>query len=230
MKQRTSISRNLKLIAWILAGVILVRIFVFEVCIVSTESMVPAIRPTEIIVIDKLTYGCNLPRRWADIPLLNVFTWIPYLRLQDERTDWGFCRGWGLRTPQEGDVAVFLAPNRPYTMLVKRIHTVIDKGTSFPIDSMRTTIEPMALSEHVPIIRRLNKTYVDGRPTTHYTTKSTFYDMRGDNAGNSYDSRQFGPINEEALIGRMGLILWSWDDKETGWKKIRWNRLFRTVR
>lgn len=230
MKQGVSTTRKIKITMCILAGVILVRIFVFEVCVVSTESMVPAIRPTEIIVIDKLTYGCNLPRRWADIPLLNAFTWIPYLRRQDERIDWGFHRGWGLRTPQEGDVAVFLAPDKPYTMLVKRIKTVIDKGISLPVDSMRSIIDPMALSEHVSIIKRLNKTYIDGKPATHYTTKSTFYDMRGDNAGNSCDSRQFGPVNEEAIIGRMGLILWSWDGKETGWKKIRWNRLFRTVR
>ena len=218
------------LIAGILGLVIIVRIFVFEVCIVSTESMVPAIRPTEIIVIAKLTYGCNLPRRWADIPLINVFTWVPSLRQKDERNDWGFRRGWGLRTPREGDVAVFLSPDQPYTMLVKRIKTVIDKGTALPIDSMRTTVEQMALSERVPIIKRLDKTYIGGKPSTHYITQHTFYDMRGDNTEKSHDSRRFGPISEEDVIGRMSLVLWSWDSQGTGWNKVRWGRLFRPVR
>lgn len=210
--------------------IILVRLFVCEVCIVSTESMEPAIRPTEILVLDKLSYGCCMPRRWADIPLINIFTWIPSLRQKDNRRNWGFHRGWGLRKPQEGDVAVFYSPEEPDMLLVKRIKRIIEPGTKLAIDSMRDLVEKMAVQEHVSIVKRLNKTYIGGKPTNLYTTKTTFYDMRGDNTGNSYDSRRFGPIPEQAIAGRMGFVLWSWDDRATGWNKVRWDRLFRPVR
>jgi len=216
--------------ALVLAAVIALRVFVFEVGVVSTGSMEPAIQPTEVIVINKLAYGCNLPRRWADIPLLNVFTWSAYLSFQDERNDWGYRRGWGKHSPQEGDVVVFLSPDNQYTMLVKRIHRVVKPGTAIPVDSVPMMWREMAMREHVQVVNRLGKTYIGGKASTHYVTRSTFYDMRGDNTGHSRDSRRFGLINEEAVLGKAGMVLWSWDSDAAWWKKIRWHRMFRTIR
>lgn len=213
-----------------LVAVIALRVFVFEVGVVSTGSMDPTIQPMEVIVINKLAYGCNMPRRWADIPLLNVFTWSDYLRFQDEKNDWGYRRGWGMQSPREGDVVIFLSPDNQYTMVVKRIHEVVDEGTFIPVDSIPATWREMAMREHVQVVNRFGKVYIGGKAATHYVTRSTFYDVRGDNTENSRDSRYFGPVNEEVILGKAGMVLWSWDSKAVWWKKLRWHRMFCTIK
>ncbi|MCM1109060.1 MAG: signal peptidase I [Clostridium sp.] len=217
------------LVAVVAAGITL-RVFVGEICRVDTCSMEPAIQPTEILVFDKLTYGCRMPVRMADIPIVNVFTWVPPLERADRRQDWGFRRGWGLREPRVGDVAIFRSPENPDVLLVKRIHRIVEPGTALSIDRMRQTVEQVAMAEHVPIVRRLGRTYVGGKADTVYVTRTRFYDMRGDNTTNSYDSRRFGLVPAHDVVGRMGIVLWSWDSDAPWWNKVRWSRMMHPVK
>ena len=55
-----------------------------EPCTVPSGSMEPTLLCGDRLWINKLAYGGRFPSRWADIPLLNVFTWIRPLRLADE--------------------------------------------------------------------------------------------------------------------------------------------------
>ncbi len=52
------------------------------------------------------------------------------------------------------------------------------------------------------------------------------YYMQGDNTNNSYDSRSFGWISRSQIIGKVKLILWSWDEKNN---KLRTDRILKKV-
>lgn len=56
--------------------------------------------------------------------------------------------------------------------------------------------------------------------------RNLFYDMRGDNANNSFDSRHFGLVPKNRIKGRPKIILFSWDANR---KRIRKWRCFKTI-
>ena len=53
--------------------------------------------------------------------------------------------------------------------------------------------------------------------------------MMGDNRHNSEDSRFWGFVPEDHILGKPVLVWMSLDQNASGFKKIRWNRLFTTV-
>ncbi len=69
--------------------------------------------------------------------------------------------------------------------------------------------------------------YINGTVAETYTFEMDYYFMMGDNRHNSADSRFWGFVPLDHIIGKPRLI-WLSMDKEYG--KIRWNRMFRIVR
>ncbi|MCK4881219.1 MAG: signal peptidase I, partial [Bacteroidales bacterium] len=72
-----------------------------------------------------------------------------------------------------------------------------------------------------------SQVYINGEPASSYTFQMDYYFMMGDNRHNSADSRFWGFVPEDHVIGKPRLI-WLSVDKEYG--GIRWNRMFRIVR
>ncbi|HEA29974.1 MAG TPA: signal peptidase I [Leeuwenhoekiella sp.] len=70
---------------------------------------------------------------------------------------------------------------------------------------------------------------LNGQPITEYTFKQDYYWMMGDNRHNSEDSRFWGYVPGNHIVGKPVLIFMSWDSNATGFNKIRWERLFTTV-
>lgn len=116
--------KSLAAILCVLA-IVLLRVFVGEVFMVDTPSMMPTIQPTEMFLVDKLSGGTALPRRWADIPILNVFTWIRPLRERDALRDWGQHQSHRFRAYRPGDIIVFQALDDSGVTLIKRIDHVV---------------------------------------------------------------------------------------------------------
>lgn len=104
--------------------IICFRTLIFEIYVVDSPSMTPTIQPTEVYYVDKLSGGALMPRRFADIPIINIFTWIKPLRELDERNDWGSHRFPRFREFKKGDVILFYALDGSKNVLVKRIETV----------------------------------------------------------------------------------------------------------
>jgi signal peptidase I len=70
---------------------------------------------------------------------------------------------------------------------------------------------------------------INGKITTSYTFQQNYYWMMGDNRHNSEDSRYWGYVPENHIVGKPIFIWMSWDSNAKGLKKIRWDRLFTTV-
>jgi signal peptidase I len=75
------------------------------------------------------------------------------------------------------------------------------------------------------------KAYIDGKPANEYTFKMDYYWMMGDNRHNSADSRYWGFVPENHIVGKAEFIWLSLDPNKPFFDgKIRWNRVMTLVR
>ena len=101
---------------------------------------------------------------------------------------------------------------------------------------------PLTL-DNLPIYERCIRTYeghqlevkngeifIDGKIAKEYTFTLDYYWMQGDNRDRSADSRFWGFVPEDHIVGKP-LFVWLSLDKDYGWTegKIRWKRLFKWV-
>ncbi|MBB6003155.1 signal peptidase I [Arcicella rosea] len=70
---------------------------------------------------------------------------------------------------------------------------------------------------------------VDGKTITSYTFKQDYYFMMGDNRHHSADSRYWGFVPADHIVGKAVFIWMSLDPNKNFLSKIRWNRIFRFV-
>ena len=85
--------------------------------------------------------------------------------------------------------------------------------------------------EHNKLEVNGNEIRINGKVVTRYTFKQNYYWMMGDNRHNSEDSRYWGYVPEDHIVGKPIFIWMSIDGINNGlsnWK-IRWDRLFTTV-
>lgn len=78
--------------------------------------------------------------------------------------------------------------------------------------------------ENVDIIKRDNIFLVKGKIISTYTFKKNYYFMMGDNRNDSRDSRYFGFIPEEKIVGKVSNILFSFKDNH-----FQWDRVFKEI-
>lgn len=75
-----------------------------------------------------------------------------------------------------------------------------------------------------------DRIYINGVETTEYTFKMDYYFMMGDNRHNSADSRFWGFVPEDHIVGKAVFIWLSIDNQATKLlDKIRWNRIFNLI-
>ena len=113
--------------------------------------------------------------------------------------------------PQKGKTVALTTETLPF---YKRIITEYEKNDSGKKNDLKITGNEI----------RLNGTIVK-----NYTFKQNYYWMMGDNRHNSEDSRYWGYVPEDHIVGKPIFIWMSWDTNGKGLNKIRWDRVFTTV-
>ncbi|WP_395050106.1 signal peptidase I [Flavobacterium sp.] len=107
-----------------------------------------------------------------------------------------------------------------------------------PQEGKTVTINFMTLPFYSRIITEYEKNklevkgsdiYINGIKTKTYTFKQDYFWMMGDNRHNSEDSRYWGYVPADHIVGKPVFIWMSWDTNGKGFSKIRWERLFTTV-
>lgn len=107
-------------------------------------------------------------------------------------------------------------------------------GDNIKLDTVTYFIYERAIKvyENNPTLEmKDNKVYLEGKEITSYTFKQNYYFMMGDNRHNSADSRFWGFVPEDHIVGKALFTWMSLDPNETNiFKKIRWNRIFRGIK
>ncbi len=82
---------------------------------------------------------------------------------------------------------------------------------------------------HDDVERRDGTLYINGAAIDTYTFRQNYYFMMGDNRHNSEDSRFWGFVPEDHIVGKAFFIWLSVDAEGSFFDKIRWNRLFNLI-
>ena len=135
---------------------------------------------------------------------------------------------------QYADSEIFLFP---YT------ETGWTKDNYGPIWIPKAGATVVLTKENLPLYRRIIEVYegntlevkedgsifVNGQLTTAYTFGMDYYFMMGDNRHNSLDSRYWGFVPEDHIVGKPSVIWFSSDANRSFPKNIRWGRLLKLV-
>jgi signal peptidase I len=105
------------------------------------------------------------------------------------------------------------------------------KGMTIKIDSTNIALYRKAIGEYEgnKLEEQNGKLLINGKELTEYTFKMDYFFMMGDNRHNSADSRFWGFVPEDHIVGKAVFIWMSWDTNGSFLGKIRWSRLFHSI-
>ena len=129
-----------------------------------------------------------------------------------------------VRDPRPGDIIIFKYPGDQRTDYIKRCvavagQTVELKGTQLFVDGVLQDEEYAK--------------YYHGSGFGPYTVPSNHVFMMGDNRDNSADSRVWGPLSKDLILGKAMFIYFSWDNRGHGvrfWRGVRFSRIGDVIR
>jgi signal peptidase I len=102
------------------------------------------------------------------------------------------------------------------------------KGWTVKLDSMNFPIYERIIEayENNKLEVKGGNIYINGKQTNSYTFKMNYYWMMGDNRHDTEDSRYWGFVPEDHVIGKAVLIWANWDPSQL---KFRWDRIMRSI-
>ncbi|MFA7332631.1 MAG: signal peptidase I [Candidatus Delongbacteria bacterium] len=112
--------------------------------------------------------------------------------------------------------------------------TVPAKGMSVELspETWRLYKDSIQLEGHSLTTNAAGGFQLDGQPATSYTFEQNHYFMMGDNRDRSADSRYWGFVPEENIVGKAWIIYFSFDTtklNEEFWQVIRWGRILHFI-
>jgi signal peptidase I len=194
----------------VLLLVFVLRSFIAEPFQIPSGSMEPTLEVGDFILVNKFTYGIRLP-------VINK-------KIID------------INQPKRGDVMVFFPPHMPETYFIKRVIGL--PGDQIKYINHVLYINGEVVEENLqallpagnPYYRQVTETIDDrtfatkknlepgilsGQPNVRYAgtwqVPDGYYFMMGDNRDNSADSRDWGVVSEDAIVGKAFAVWMHWD-------------------
>lgn len=216
---------------------IIIKTSIVEAYKIPSQSMEDTLLIGDFLLANKFAYGARLPLVNWRLPAIDH--------------------------PEAGDVVIFIFPRDGVTKYIKRCVAVAgdtvqikDKvvyvnGKEFPFPEQGKLID--TTRDGKPVVQPRRPGGLDSRDNFGpYVVPRDCYFMMGDNRDNSYDSRYWGVVPDDLILGEAILIHWSWDDSAHPspevsvtdplsvprlfiynavhfFQKVRWNRLFGVV-
>ncbi len=132
---------------------------------------------------------------------------MPEIYPQSEMFDWNVDNFGPLKIPKEGETIQLTKEN------IAKYGQVIEKYE----DNKNVVVNPDGIS-------------IEGKAISLYTFKQDYYFMMGDNRHNSEDSRFWGFVPKDHIVGKAVFVWLSIESNYDHWYNfIRWNRIFRTI-
>ena len=106
------------------------------------------------------------------------------------------------------------------------------KGASVSLDTLNLPLYERIITAYEGndlAVSPDGKISINGKETESYTFRQDYYFMMGDNRHNSLDSRYWGFVPEDHIVGKPVLIWFSSDKNKSFPKNIRWRRFFKFV-
>ena len=111
--------------------------------------------------------------------------------------------------------------------------TVPKKGMAIPLTALNVAVYGEVIknyegNDNVEI--KSGKITQNGKELSNYTFRQDYYFMMGDNRHNSADSRYWGFVPKDHIVGKAVFVWMSLDpDPASFVNKIRWDRIFRII-
>jgi signal peptidase I len=213
----------------VIFAVLILRSFLVEPFRIPSGSMMPTLLVGDFILVNKFSYGIRLP-------VLNK-------KIID------------IGDPQRGDVIVFRYPKQPWIDYIKRVVGVPGDTISYQNKTVYINGEPMPQTpvgryvgvgsgvrmtgatrakenlsgvEHDILVHPMAPNLAMGCNVLRngpITVPEGHYFAMGDNRDNSNDSRCWGLVPDQNLVGKAFGIWMSWDSNLDGFPPIAWERL-----
>jgi signal peptidase I len=122
---------------------------------------------------------------------------VPFWKVAESPPEFAF------DPPERGEIIVFEYPKDDTKDFVKRVLGL--PGETVEVRSGTVYVNGEAIWE--PYLQRR-----DGSSTPQLTLGEREYYVIGDNRRNSNDSRAWGAVPEDHIVGRVWLVYWPWDD------------------
>jgi signal peptidase I len=105
------------------------------------------------------------------------------------------------------------------------------KGWTVPLNDSTLTLYRRAIElyEHNTVAVKGKDVLINGKKSDTYTFKMNYYWMMGDNRHNSLDSRFWGYVPEDHVIGKPMITVMSIDSTTDFFSRIRWNRILKPI-
>jgi len=137
-----------------------------------------------------------------------------------------------VKPPSVDDGDLFpLDPNREWNVDNFGPVKIPAKGWTVKVDSNTMPLYYRAIRtyEGNKVEQKGGVWYINDKAATNYTFKMNYYWMMGDNRHNSTDSRYWGFVPEDHVVGKALFIWMSFDSEGSFFNKIRWSRLFKGI-
>ncbi|MEW5994138.1 MAG: signal peptidase I [Candidatus Zixiibacteriota bacterium] len=232
-----SVWDNFKQFLFAVILALVIKTSIVEAYKIPSQSMEDTLLVGDFLLANKFVYGSRVPLVNRRLP--------------------------AIKEPQRGDVVIFIYPMDGVTKYIKRCVAVpgdtvlvrnkelLVNGERFPDPPTSKYIDSTSTGQRVIQPRRPGG--ADSRDNFGpYVVPPNRYFMMGDNRDNSYDSRYWGAVHKDMILGEALVVHWSWDESEYPspkvtvsdplsvprlflynvvhfFQKVRWERLFDSI-